>query len=138
MLHSLPDGTLSQGAIDNAASSVILVRVAEALRQKPASMRVRVIWFDMEELGLLGSAKYIENHGSDPIIGMLNFDVNGYGDTVLFGPHHPPNHGLRHDWFGLVSNSSGSVFRSHGCLPATTSHSQRPRFPRSRSVCFRH
>jgi len=55
-----------------------------------------MVWFDMEELGLLGSAKYIENHGSDPIIGMLNFDVNGYGDTVLFGPHHPANHGLRH------------------------------------------
>ena len=92
----LPDGTLSQGAVDNAASSVILVRVAEALLvQKSPPMRVEVVWFDMEELWLLGSDKYRERHGSDPIAAMLNFDVNGYGDTVLFGPDQARGQGLR-------------------------------------------
>jgi Zn-dependent M28 family amino/carboxypeptidase len=91
----LSDGTLSRGAVDNAASSVILVRVAEALRQTPPAMRVRVVWFDMEELGLLGSVKYIENHRTERIAGMLNFDVNGYGDTVLFGPEQPRNERFR-------------------------------------------
>ena len=91
----LQDGTLSQGAVDNGASSVILVRVAEALRQRPPSMRVKVVWFDMEELGLLGSTNYLNSHAANPTAGMLNFDVNGYGDTVLFGPHQPRNQGLR-------------------------------------------
>jgi hypothetical protein len=91
----LQDGTLSQGAVDNAASSVILVRVAQALQQKLPAMRVRIVWFDMEELGLVGSAKYVESRGSDRPVAMLNFDINGYGDTVLFGPHLPRNQGIR-------------------------------------------
>lgn len=91
----LQDGTLSQGAVDNAASSVILVRLAEALRQKPPAMRVRIVWFDMEELGLLGSAKYVEARGAERPAAMLNFDINGYGDTVLFGPRLPRNQAVR-------------------------------------------
>ena len=82
----LADGTLSQGAVDNAASSVMLVRLAEALRGSQLPYRVRIVWFDMEELGLIGSARYLQQHASDRIAAMLNFDVNGYGDTVLFGP----------------------------------------------------
>ena len=58
-------------------------------------MRVKVVWFDMEELGLLGSTNYLNSHAANPTAGMLNFDVNGYGDTVLFGPHQPRNQGLR-------------------------------------------
>ena len=82
----LPDGTLSNGAVDNAASSVILVRIAEALRNEKLPARVRVVWFDMEELGLIGSQRYVQQHASDRIVAMLNFDVNGYGKTILFGP----------------------------------------------------
>ena len=82
----LTTGALSQGAVDNGASSVILVRVADALRRSAPLLRVKVVWFDMEELGLLGSARYIDAHRSDRIVGMINFDVNGYGDTVIFGP----------------------------------------------------
>ncbi len=44
------------------------------------------VWFDMEESGLIGSAKYLEAHAGDRIKAMLNYDINGYGDTVLFGP----------------------------------------------------
>ena len=51
----LADGSLSRGAVDNAASSVILVRLAEALAAERPPVRVKVIWFDMEELGLIGS-----------------------------------------------------------------------------------
>ena len=55
----LPDGTLSRGAVDNAASSVILVRLAEALRTVDLPRQVKLIWFDMEELGLIGSRRYL-------------------------------------------------------------------------------
>lgn len=82
----LPDGTLSKGAVDNAASSVILVRIAEALQKERLPLRVRVVWFDMEELGLIGSQQYIKAHATDRILAMLNFDVNAYGSTILFGP----------------------------------------------------
>ena len=48
-------------------------------------LRVRVVWFDMEELGLIGSRQYVKQGGAR-IVGMLNFDINAYGDTILFGP----------------------------------------------------
>jgi hypothetical protein len=82
----LQDGSLSKGAVDNAASSVLLIRLAEALRTDKLAVRVRIAWFDMEEVGLLGSAQYVQKHASDKIAAMLNFDINAYGDTVLFGP----------------------------------------------------
>ena len=86
----LPDGSLSRGAVDNAASSVILIRVAEALRSESLPLRIRIVWFDMEELGLIGSAQYMKQHAADRIKAMLNFDINAYGNTIVFGPDAQP------------------------------------------------
>jgi Zn-dependent M28 family amino/carboxypeptidase len=92
----LPDGSLCKGAVDNAASSVILVRLADAFKAESLPVRVRIVWFDMEELGLLGSAEYAKAHASDRITGMLNFDINAYGNTILYGPsERTDNAGLR-------------------------------------------
>ena len=68
----LSDGSLSRGAVDNAASSVILVRLAEMLRTERLPLRVRVVWFDTEELGLIGSQRYVERHAADRTVAMLN------------------------------------------------------------------
>src|SRR5262245_29286179 len=81
----LQDGTLSHGATDNAGSSVILTKIAESLMAQPPAGRVTLVWFDMEELGLIGSQKYVEGHAADHIGAMVNLDVNAYGDTLLFG-----------------------------------------------------
>jgi Zn-dependent M28 family amino/carboxypeptidase len=81
----LPDGTLSHGATDNAGSSVILISIAESLMAQPPTGRVTLVWFDMEELGLIGSQKYLAAHFGDAIDAMVNLDVNAYGDTLLFG-----------------------------------------------------
>jgi acetylornithine deacetylase/succinyl-diaminopimelate desuccinylase-like protein len=92
----LRDGSLSRGAVDNAASSVMLVRLAEALLDDRPQVRIRIVWFDMEELGLLGSARYLEAHASDRVRAMINFDINAYGDTILFGAPAGGEHaGLR-------------------------------------------
>jgi Zn-dependent M28 family amino/carboxypeptidase len=82
----LPDGSLSRGAVDNAASSVMLVRLAESLRKETLALRVRIVWFDMEELGLVGSAHYVKQHAADRIAAMLNFDINAFGNTIVYGP----------------------------------------------------
>ena len=81
----LQDGTLSHGATDNAGSSVILATIAESLLAQPPAGRVTLVWFDMEELGLIGSQKYVDAHAGDRISAMLNLDVNAYGDTLIFG-----------------------------------------------------
>jgi hypothetical protein len=94
----LPDGSLSHGAVDNAASSVILVRIAELLRAAPPPMRVTIVWFDMEELGLRGSAAFAERHAADAVTAMLNLDINAYGETVLFGPSAVPADAALRRW----------------------------------------
>jgi hypothetical protein len=84
----IPDGSLSHGAVDNGAACVMLLHVAETLRTEPLPVRVKIVWFDMEELGMLGSAHYVQAHAAEHIGAMLNFDIDAYGDTVLFAP--PP------------------------------------------------
>ena len=87
----LADGTLSRGAVDNAASVVILVRLAETLSRARPKTRVRIVFFDMEELGLLGSAQFVQAHRDRPMGAMVNLDVNASGEALIFGPRAASN-----------------------------------------------
>jgi len=87
----LPDGTLSKGAVDNAASTVILVRLAETLLKMRLRAQTRIVFFDMEELGLLGSAEFVRAHRDRPMRAMVNLDVNAFGDAVMIGPRTASN-----------------------------------------------
>jgi Zn-dependent M28 family amino/carboxypeptidase len=92
----LSDGSLSRGAVDNGASNVLLIRLAESLRSETLPIRVEIVWFDMEELGLRGSAAYAQRQASPAANAVLNLDINAYGDTILFGPSAgPTNAALR-------------------------------------------
>ncbi len=84
----LRDGTMSQGVIDNAGSVVALIEAAKILRDKPLSHRVRVIFFDQEELGLIGARKWIEAHGIANVAAVVNSDVAAYGDTMMYGQNN--------------------------------------------------
>ena len=84
----LRDGTMSQGVIDNAGSVVALIEAAKILKEKPLSHRVRVIFFDQEELGLIGAKKWIEAHGVANVAAVVNSDVAAYGDTLMYGQNN--------------------------------------------------
>lgn len=86
----LRDGTLSHGVVDNAASVVGVIEAAKILREKNLNHRVRVILFDQEELGLIGARKWIEAHGLDNVAAVVNSDVAGYGDTMMYGLNNGP------------------------------------------------
>ena len=91
----LDDGTLSQGVIDNAAGVLVLLRVAETLRDADLQGAVHIVFFDMEELGLLGSRAYVEALDAAPGVVMVNVDIVGYGDALLYGPGRlSPEHPL--------------------------------------------
>ncbi|HUP41194.1 MAG TPA: M28 family peptidase [Vicinamibacterales bacterium] len=81
----LADGTLSKGAVDNAASAMVLVRLADTLSNARPRNQVRIVFFDMEELGLFGSAEFVRIHRDRPVRLMVNLDVNAFGDTTIFG-----------------------------------------------------
>ncbi|MXZ70443.1 MAG: Zn-dependent exopeptidase M28 [Acidobacteria bacterium] len=82
----LEDGSLSHGMVDNAAGVVALLELAESLREAPPARQVRIVFFDMEELGLVGSEAFVSTLQPSAVAGMINVDIVGYGDTVLFGP----------------------------------------------------
>jgi len=80
----LSDGRLASGLIDNAASVVAMIEAARRVRGR-TSGPVRLILSDQEELGLLGARAWIAEHGVDAIAAVINADVNGYGDTLMYG-----------------------------------------------------
>lgn len=78
----------SAGANDNGAGSVILMELARKFAAQAPLRTVRFCWFGSEELGLLGSFAYVEQHKEelDPIKFVINVDVAGgyLGKNVTF------------------------------------------------------
>ena len=60
----------------------------------PPTRQVRIVFFDMEELGLLGSERYTQNHADRKTLAMVNLDVNAFGDTLIFGPRAGSNNAM--------------------------------------------
>ena len=119
----LPDGTLSKGAVDNAASTVILVRLAEALSKIRLRGQTRIVFFDMEELGLLGSAEFVRAHSDRPMRAMVNLDVNAFGDAVMIGPRTASN------GFAIERQRASCVDIAAACV-------EFPRMPPSDDISF--
>ena len=86
----LRDGTMSHGVVDNAASVVGVIEAAKILRGRELTHRIRIILFDQEELGLIGARKWIEAHGLANVAAVVNSDVAGYGDTMMYGQNNGP------------------------------------------------
>jgi Zn-dependent M28 family amino/carboxypeptidase len=84
----LRDGTMSQGVVDNAGSVVGVIEAAKAIRERRLTHDVRIILFDQEELGLIGARKWIEAHGLTNVAAVVNSDVAGYGDTLMYGQNN--------------------------------------------------
>lgn len=80
----LKDGTLVDGVVDNAASVVALVHAADALKGKRLKHRLRIVFTDQEELGLLGAKAYAVGPDAARVAAVINFDINAYGDTPFF------------------------------------------------------
>lgn len=80
------EGRISDGAVDNGASSVVLTRVAESLRRHALKHRIRVVLFDLEEIGLIGSRAYVQSEDASRIAAMVNVDVIANDGVIMFGP----------------------------------------------------
>ncbi|MDA1093348.1 MAG: M28 family peptidase [Acidobacteria bacterium] len=89
----LGDGSFSHAMVDNAASVAVLVRIAATLPRFAIRHRVRVVFFDLEELNLLGSEYMVTTLDADRVAAMINLDIAGYGDTVIYGPAAGPGNG---------------------------------------------
>ncbi len=82
----LPDGQISRAMVDNAAGVAVLIHVARALRQHKLKHQVQFVFFDLEEIGLAGSKHFASTSEAARITAMVNLDIAGYGNTLIFGP----------------------------------------------------
>jgi Zn-dependent M28 family amino/carboxypeptidase len=80
----LRNGTLVDGAVDNAASVVAMIETTKRVAGK-TKHPVTLFLTDQEELGLLGARAFIAKHGVSDLAAVINADVNGNGDTLMYG-----------------------------------------------------
>jgi len=70
---------MGQGAVDNGQGTAILFEIARLLSiYSPQNYySIELVWFNGEELGLIGAGKYVDMHKNDSIIAMINMDMTG-------------------------------------------------------------
>ena len=90
-----PDSTgkVHNGADDNASGAAMLIRIAERLAHSPPARTVLFIAFSGEELGLLGSAHYVEQplYPLSGTLAMINLDMVGRlkdNRLIVYGVAH--------------------------------------------------
>ena len=77
----------SDGANDNGAAVAAALGVVDILRKSTLKKTVRIVFFDYEELGFLGSRYHVENYiksekaKTEKIVGMFNLEMIGQ-DTI--------------------------------------------------------
>jgi Zn-dependent M28 family amino/carboxypeptidase len=79
------NGTVFNGADDNASGVAGLLGIARALASGPAPRRsILFVAFGSEELGLRGSRHYVAHpaHPLEDLVAMINFDMIGHGNFL--------------------------------------------------------
>ncbi len=90
------DSTYNPGANDNASGLVSILSVAEAIKRIHPEYTVHFVAYDLEEIGAVGSSRYVESvvgdiierEGEGAVIGNLNTDMVGYdkgGSEAVMG-----------------------------------------------------
>lgn len=98
------------GADDNATGVAVLLELARAISAQPIRYPVRLVAFDLEEYGLVGSTAYaaaLRQQGQKLRL-MLSLEMLGYRDQTVGSQKYPaglnyfyPNCG---DFIGLIGN----------------------------------
>ena len=96
------------GANDNASGSSTLIELAKSFAGIDTRNDIRLVWFDGEEAGLLGSRAHVKAHPEDMdrTVAMINMDMVGsiHGDIgVGLGPRTPN---------GIKDAISGALLRT--------------------------
>ncbi len=79
------------GADDNATGVVVLLELARVFAAAPLNYPVRLVSFDMEEYGMLGSSQYAEDlkQQQQPLRLMLSLEMLGYCNSAPGSQRYP-------------------------------------------------
>jgi Zn-dependent M28 family amino/carboxypeptidase len=98
------------GADDNATGVAVLLELARKFAAEPASCPVRLVGFDMEEYGLLGSTEYAAQlrQQQQPLRLMISLEMLGYCNSTPGSQRYPPGlerfYPNRGDFIALIGN----------------------------------
>ncbi len=98
------------GADDNGTAVAVLLELASVFATKPAKYPLRLVAFDLEESGLLGSTAYAEalRSAKQPLRLMISLEMLGYCDRTEGSQSYPPGlkyfYPSRGDFIALVGN----------------------------------
>jgi len=107
----------SPGANDDASGIAILINVINRLRK--LKIKVKIIFFDDEEVGRFGSISYIKKYGLKDLLAVYHLELCGYGDAIGLWPITKINE----DCYALkiieeVLNEKNIYYEKLGKLPA--------------------
>ncbi|BAZ29441.1 peptidase M28 [Cylindrospermum sp. NIES-4074] len=97
-------------ADDNATGVAVLLEFARKFAAEPARYPLRLVAFDMEEYGLLGSTDYARllRQQQQPLRLMMSLEMLGYCDSTPGSQSYPPPlerfYPNRGDFIGLIGN----------------------------------
>jgi Zn-dependent M28 family amino/carboxypeptidase len=77
---------LSAGANDNGSAIAVCLDIIRRHQEAGSEVGVRVFFFDEEETGLKGSQAYVDQYGVADLVGLLNMELVGLGDTFALWP----------------------------------------------------
>lgn len=85
------DSKSNAGADDDGAGTISALAIAAALSQQPLKYSLRILGFDQEELGLVGSKAYAKKLKTDntlnQVVGVLNLEMTAYDGDKDFAFH---------------------------------------------------
>ena len=95
-----------QGADDNSSGVAVLLELARALVGKEHARTIRIVAFDAEEVGLIGSARYFRRHAEDDVRLVINMDSVGFASDETGSQDAPPGFTLPEvgDFIVLMAN----------------------------------
>lgn len=67
-----------QGADDNSSGVAAMVELARVLSKYRFERTIRFVGFDLEEIGIIGSHRYVKAHPDEKVVTALVFDCIGY------------------------------------------------------------
>ena len=77
---------VGQGAVDDASGDSAVIELLAAFKRTPLKdYRLSAAFFDLEELGAVGSGAFVAAHRRSLPAIYLNFDVFAYGDALWVG-----------------------------------------------------
>jgi Peptidase family M28 len=114
----------SPGANDNASCVAAALSAYKMLEASGPfeHIKVRFLFTDMEEIGLLGANGYIKNHGVENILGVASFELCGIGDAFGIWDVHTELEAT--DVVGALQQAGtalGIYHGTHGPVPRNSS-----------------